>query len=236
MGCSVFICGFMLCSLPRRKFFRVVKVRRGWFVLLVVLAAGSLSAAFGPRAATAIAEWLVVEDTLSRAQAIAVLNGYFPFRAMEAASLYEQGWAPEVWLIRGSSSPAEEQALGNLGMRIDREESINREVLARARVPPGAICVLNGAVKNTADEVRLIAHELAQRGRDRVIIVTSKAHSRRVRATWRALVGDSPSAIVRYAAKDPYSPSRWWRNTHEALVVSREIFGLMNVWAGFPVR
>ena len=204
-------------------------------MLVVVLALVGLSVAFGSRALSALAGWLVVEDPLIRAPAIVVLNGYFPFRAMEAAYLYQQGWAPEVWLIQ-ESSPGQEEALGQLGMRISREESINREVLTRSQVPPDAICMLNGKVKNTADEVRLIAHELAQRGRDRVIIVTSKAHTRRVRATWRALVGNSPSAIVRYAARDPYSPSRWWRNTREALVVSREIFGLMNVWAGFPVR
>ena len=213
----------------------MLKLRRRWFVLVVVLAVISLGAAFGSRAATAIAGWLVVEDPLSRASAIVVLNGGVPFRAMEAASLYQQGWAPEIWLTR-ASSPAEEEALRQLGMPIDRGESLNREVLERSQVPPQAICVLNGGVQNTADEVRLVAHELAQRGRDRVIIVTSKAHSRRVRATWRALVGNSPSAIVRYAAKDPYSPSRWWRNTQDALAVSREIFGLMNVWAGFPVR
>ncbi len=214
----------------------MLKLRRPWFLLFVVLAVISLSVTFGSWAATAVAEWLVVEDPLSRAPAIVVLNGYFPFRAMEAASLYQQGWAKEVWLIRGYSSPAEEQALRQLDMQIGGEESINREVLARSQVPVDAICVLNGDVKNTADEVRLIAHELAQRGNDRAIIVTSKAHSRRVRATWRALVGNQPCAIVRYAVADPYSSNRWWRNTREALVVSRELFGLMNVWAGFPVR
>src|SRR5439155_5637175 len=136
------------------------------------------------------------------ARAIVVLNGGVPFRAMEAASLYQQGWASQVWLTR-PSSPAQEEALRQLGMELDRGESLNREVLERLHVPPEAICVLNGGVKNTAGEVKLIARELAQRGGDRVILVTSKPHSRRVRATWRALVGNSPRGIVRYAAKDP---------------------------------
>jgi len=69
-----------------------------------------------------------------------------------------------------------------------------------------------------------------------VIIVTSKAHSRRVRATWSAVVGNSPRAIIRYAEEEPYQAGRWWRNTRDALDVSREVFGLMNVWAGFPVQ
>jgi hypothetical protein len=68
------------------------------------------------------------------------------------------------------------------------------------------------------------------------MLVTSRAHSRRVRATWHALVGDAPQAVVRSATDDPYDPARWWRHTRDALAVSREVFGLLNVWAGVPVR
>ena len=103
-------------------------------------------------------------------------------------------------------------------------------------MPPGAVRVLGDGVWNTVDEVRLIAAELGRDGADRVIIVTSKAHSRRVRATWSAIVGRSPRAIVRYAEEEPYDSRGWWRNTRDALDVSREVFGLMNVWAGFPVQ
>jgi hypothetical protein len=28
----------------------------------------------------------------------------------------------------------------------------------------------------------------------------------------------------------------WWRNTRDALAVVREILGLINLWAGLPVR
>jgi hypothetical protein len=48
-------------------------------------------------------------------------------------------------------------------------------------------------------------------------------------------VGDAPQAVVRYATDAPYDPARSWRQTRDALAVSREVFGLMNVWAGFPV-
>ena len=68
-----------------------------------------------------------------------------------------------------------------------------------------------------------------------VIIVTSKVHTRRVRATWHALVEQRLRAIVR-PASDRYNGAHWWRDTYDALVVSREVFGLMNVWAGFPVK
>ena len=113
---------------------------------------------------------------------------------------------------------------------------MNREVLERLGVPSPAIRVLRDGVLNTADEVRLVARELERVGASRVILVTSKPHSRRVRAIWRALVGNSPRAVVRYAASDPYDPGHWWRRTGDMLAVSREVLGLVNVWAGFPVQ
>jgi uncharacterized SAM-binding protein YcdF (DUF218 family) len=206
--------------------------RRRVFVLLFILASGVALTFWG---VSGLAHWLVVADPLEHAQAIAVFGGDLPFRAMEAASLYRQGWAPEVWVTR-PARPAEETALARLGIKVVEEDVYNRQVLERLGVPLEAIRLLPDGVRNTVEEVRLIARELTQVGGTRVILVTSQPHSRRVRATWRALVGGSPHAVVRYATEDPYDHARWWRQTRDALAVSREVFGLLNVWAGFPVR
>lgn len=88
---------------------------------------------------------------------------------------------------------------------------------------------------NTVQELEATAHELRRRGGRRVIVVTSKAHSRRVRATFRALFTDV-DVRVRHTPSDPYDPDGWWHRTREALDVSREVLGLLNVWAGFPVK
>jgi uncharacterized SAM-binding protein YcdF (DUF218 family) len=188
-----------------------------------------------PWGASGIGQWLMVADPLEPAKAIVVLSGRVPFRAMEAASIYKGAWATEVWLTKEART-AEEQALDRLGVPVIRGEVYNREVLERLGVKPEAIRLLGDDVQNTVDEMRLIAGELGRYGEDRVIIVTSKAHSRRVRATWAAIVGVSPRAIVRYAREEPYGARGWWRNTRDALDVSREVFGLMNVWAGFAVQ
>lgn len=188
-----------------------------------------------PWGASGVGQWLMVADPLEPAKAVVVLSGRVPFRAMEAASIYREGLAPEVWLTREVVGP-EEQALDRLGVAVVRGDAYNRAVLERLGVKPEAIRLLGDAVWNTVDEVRLIAAELGRDGGDRVIIVTSKTHSRRVRATWAALVGASPKAIIRYAREEPYNARGWWRNTRDALDVSREVFGLMNVWAGFPVQ
>ena len=89
---------------------------------------------------------------------------------------------------------------------------------------------------NTAEEVRTVARELKARGAERVILITSKFHARRVKVIWQALLGNYPEAIVRYTPDDPFEADRWWSNTADAMAVSREWFGLLNAWAGFPVK
>jgi uncharacterized SAM-binding protein YcdF (DUF218 family) len=206
---------------------------RRLLVLAMVLAAGAL---ITPWAGSAVGHWLVVADPLEPARAIVVLSGRVPFRAMQAAAIYRDGLAPEVWISRPVRTP-EELAMRRLGILDMRtEEERNQQVLERLGVPAAAIRVLDRGILNTMEEMELIAGELRRVGGAGVILVTSKAHTRRVKATWRALVGDTPRVMVRHPAEERFDPDRWWRHTSDALEVSREVFGLMNVWAGFPVR
>jgi len=87
---------------------------------------------------------------------------------------------------------------------------------------------------NTEAEVRQIAEDLRKSNFHSVIIVTSKAHTRRVRTIWRKLVGTEPRMIVHYAQDDTFDSAHWWRHTRDALDVMRETLGLLNAWAGFP--
>ena len=200
---------------------------------LVATVVSALVAAAVVWGVSGVGAWLVVEDQLAPARAVVALGGEVPFRAMEAASIYRQGWAAEVWLTRPPQD-AGDIALRQLGIQLLNEAVYNRAVLERLGVPAAAIRVLSRPAQNTAQEVQVIAEELQRVGAGQVILVTSKPHSRRVRATWRALIGEQ--AIVRYATSDPYDAHRWWRHTADALAVSREVFGLLNVWAGFPVQ
>lgn len=200
--------------------------------LLIVLA---LALVLGTWSLLRAGRWLVVADPLEPARAIVVVSGHLPFRAMEAARIYRQGLAPEVWLTR-PSSPQEEKALARLGIAVTREDSYNEQVLRRLGVPGSAIRTLSEPILNTEQEILLISRILEQAGGKTVILVTSKYHTRRVKAIWHALVRNGSRGIVRYAAEDPFDPDHWWRNTRDALAVVRESMGLLNAWAGFPLR
>jgi uncharacterized SAM-binding protein YcdF (DUF218 family) len=103
-------------------------------------------------------------------------------------------------------------------------------------VPRKAIQIIPGRNNNTAMEMQTIAWYARGRGAARVILVTSNYHSRRVRMLWRKLVGDSPQAIVQYTDAEPFNERRWFLDTADAMAVSREWFGLLNAWLGFPIR
>jgi uncharacterized SAM-binding protein YcdF (DUF218 family) len=180
-----------------------------------------------------VGRWLVVEDPLVKARAIAVLSGNMPVRAMEAAKLYREGYAPEIWLTH-SVEPGE--TLAEMGIPFAGEDYYNMRVLIHEGVPPGAIRLLEPPIVNTADEMNVIATVLAGERERSVIIVTTKVHTRRVRLLWRRVAAGRGLAIVRAASDDPYNPGRWWRNTGDALDVVREVLGLANAWAGQPLR
>ncbi|SRR5713101_5284899 len=180
-----------------------------------------------------VGRWLVVEDSLVKAKAIVVLSGAMPLRAVEAAKLYGEGYAPEIWLTH-STEPGE--TLEEMGIPFSGEDHYNVLVLIHEGVPPEAIHVLEPPIVNTVDEIKVIAPALV-RGKDGVVIlVTSKAHTRRVRLLWRRLAPHQGRAIVRAASGDPFDPRHWWRNTSDALDVVREVLGLLNAWAGLPLH
>src|SRR5436190_3897544 len=199
----------------------------------VIGVAGVLT--LSPVALRILGSSLIVADPLQPARSIVVLGGQMPFRSMEAAAIYRQGWAREVWLTQGGVSE-EDVALKKL--RIDRtpEYEYSRRVLERLGVPAAAVRVLPGNNQNTADEMRTIDRELKASGSNRVIIISSKYHTRRIRVLWRVLAHRDAHAIVRYTPDDPYDPAHWWRNTTDAKTVTHEWFGLLNAWTGFPLK
>jgi len=156
-----------------------------------------------------------------------------PLRVLEAAKLYRAGYAPEVWLTR-SIEPG--KSLQDMGLKYLGEEDYNREILIHEGVPPAAIRVLEPPILNTADEIIAIKFALNAAPLRTVIIVTSKPHTRRVHTLWRMLTHGEGRIIVRTSSTDPFDAGHWWRNTSDALDVVREVLGLLNAWAGLPLR
>jgi uncharacterized SAM-binding protein YcdF (DUF218 family) len=180
-----------------------------------------------------VAAFLIIEDSLEPAAAIVALGGNPPFREMEAARLYDAGWAPRVVIVRGARRE-ESKAFRDLGIEVAESWELSREVLIQQGVPRSAILVPNEEAEGTLEELQAVYRALGSMDAP-VILVTSKYHTRRTRLTWHHVSEGRSRGIVRSSGRDPFDPSRWWRERRFVLSLVREYLGLINYYAGFPV-
>jgi uncharacterized SAM-binding protein YcdF (DUF218 family) len=215
-----FLIGTILPTEPERK------PRLGALLIFFVLIAGILGF-------LNVGKWLVREDPLQKAAAMAVLSGRMPQRALEAARLYKQGYAPVVWLTHTTEPGV---TLEKLSIAYAGEEVYDKLLLIHEGVPEDAIQILDPPIMNTADEIRTIGGALAKQTNRKVILVTSKVHTRRTKTLWGKLSRKDGEAIVRGVSDDDFDAAHWWRTTSDARDVVREVLGLLNAWAGLPLR
>jgi uncharacterized SAM-binding protein YcdF (DUF218 family) len=180
-----------------------------------------------------VGDWLVSEDPPQKAQFIAVLSGGMPLRALEAARLYNEGYAPKV-LLTHPAEPA--NAMQALGIPYLSEDVYNSQILIHEGVPRSAIEIISPPIRDTPDEIIAISGAISGQANQTVIIVTSKVHTRRSRILWQHLNNGSGRCIIRAVSDDPYRPGHWWANTSDTLAVVREIMGILNAWAGLPMH
>jgi uncharacterized SAM-binding protein YcdF (DUF218 family) len=178
--------------------------------------------------------WLIREDPLQKSQAIIVLSGALPERALSAAELYCQGYAQEIWLTHPLQPGA---AMEDLRLPYAGEEQYSRMVLIEKGVPAANIRILKPPVLNTADELRAVSDALDAQPGITVIVVTSKPHTRRVHTLWKKIANreNQGHLLVRAALEDHFDAAHWWRSSNDALNVTREYLGLLNASAGLPL-
>jgi len=209
-----------------RRSYRAFFLLGGCSILLLGLAVAALL-----RAGT----WLVREDPPQKAQIVVVLSGGLPERALAAAQEFKASGASAVWLTRPRQPGA---AMQELRLPYAGEDQYSRMVLIERGVPAAAIRTLNPAINNTADELKAVFEELKAHPGETVVIVTSKAHTRRVRAVWNVISDGNHrrDLLLRAAPEDPFDAQHWWRSSNDALSVVREYLGLLNAWLGLPLN
>lgn len=155
--------------------------------------------------------YLQHEDPLVKADAIFVLAGTRLERPLEAVDLYKEGWAPLIVLSPGRPEPGED-VLRQRGIEYPTEAQLQRAALIRSGVPATAVPATEGYVDNTAQEANLLRAMVKTNHWRRVIIVTSKYHTRRAAFAFkRGLEGTRAEVIMRASRYDPSDPANWWR-------------------------
>jgi uncharacterized SAM-binding protein YcdF (DUF218 family) len=162
------------------------------------------------------------EDPLQNADAIFVLDGTRAERPLEALDLYKEGYAPVVVVSPGREEAAE-RVLRARGVRFPSDAELAREALIQLGVPAAVILPTTGYVDNTAQEANLLRAMVIAHAWHRVIIVTSKYHTRRAAFAFRrGLAGTHTVVTMRASRYDSSDPARWWRHRGDVRFVISE--------------
>lgn len=180
------------------------RIRWQWVVIAVTLA-------LLPLLAWAAAQLLIVQTSVSKADAIVVMSGSATFRerALHAAALYNAGRAPRIVLtndyLKGSWSPEEQ--------RNPYYYERSRAELLRAGVPSEKIAVIMVPITGTYDEAVLLKKYSEANQLSSLLVVTSAYHSRRAFWTFRRVFRGTGKTIgIDPAETGLETPSArtWW--------------------------
>ena len=161
-----------------------------------------------------LGNFIVIDEKPIKADAIVILNTgveYYP-RLIEAASLYRKGFAGTV-VINGNRKTDVLRQLEEKGFEACCpwfENSLR--ILSLYGVPRDRIVPISAEdAYDTVSEARVVGAELLRRRLKRIILTTSKYHSRRAGFIWQKTFANQLSVITITAKTDPYDPDRWWK-------------------------
>lgn len=189
--------------------------RLSGLVLLVLLAW-----LLGPSILTAYARWLIVQDTVERADAVVALSGGEGERLHASINLYNQGKASRLLLV-GPAIPLLKVYTDNDSLTMGE---IRRRIAVRHGVHSDSAIVSLGAT-STWEEAQTTLMEARARGWRSITVVTDPFHTRRARATFHKTFHEQPIRIAVYHTPLEHSssnPRKWWTRERDLMAVMTE--------------
>lgn len=196
--------------------------------LIVVPLLGLLLYAGYPFLLRTMGRYLITEDRLQKAEAIAILTGDGGVaRTLEAVRLYQDGYAPRI-ILTHQRLPKGYEALARLGITVPEERNIQWMVLKATRVPTTAVLQVNERSDSTASEMAHLVRLLKEHRIRTVILVTDRSHSTRARKILARVSGGTITIISRPTRYDTFDPEGWWRSRVDAKEVLFEYQKLLD--------
>jgi len=167
---------------------------------------------------TGLATAWIINEPLTKADAIVILGGGLETRPFEAARLYHNGFAPKILLMDAKLSPTTK-----LGLTLP-EKDLTRQILRKQAVPDSDCLTIGNRVASTHDEALAVRAWLATNQASRIIIPTDLFHTRRVRWLFRKeLKGTGASALVVVAPTPQYQSTNWWKHEEGLIAFQNEV-------------
>jgi len=180
-------------------------------LLLFLLLIGILLFWQYPRLLHGLGQLLVKEDRPEKADLIVALSGSLVDRTLTAIDLYQAGWSDKIFIFR-EEKPDGYDLLERRGIRLPEGRDLACEILLSSGVPKGAILTDEREVTSTYDEACVMRDFLKSHPLSKLILVTSKYHSRRAHLTFRSLLNTPKIQIFSCPTPyDEFDPQRWWK-------------------------
>lgn len=192
-------------------------IKRGRLRVVVVLAIFVIAAVYVSSGILLkqMGEFLVRDDEPVKSDAALVLNTgleYYP-RLIEAADIYKKGLAERI-IINGdrktdSLRNLEEQ--GFISCCSWYEDSLR--ILEMLGVPRHSITAISAEdAYDTNTEAEDVGPEIIAMGYKRIILITSRFHTRRAAHIWEEMYEGKLYVFSVSAKTDPFDPASWWKD------------------------
>ena len=163
-----------------------------------------------------LANYLMVQDRLEKADIIVVLGGdNNGERVEEGVKLYQQGYAKHLLMSGGS-----------LAWKLTYAQWMKRQAV-EGGVPESAI-LLEDKSKSTLEDAKFSLPIVVGKGFKSIILVTSPTHTRRAARVFRRVFSPAGVKVIIYPAeKSEVSPERWWTRHEDTQLVVWEYAALI---------
>jgi uncharacterized SAM-binding protein YcdF (DUF218 family) len=213
-----------------------LSVRQTGFLVFGLLGIAGLFLFATPLLRT-IGSLIVVDDPPAASDAIVILNTgieYYP-RLIQAADIYRRHLVRKV-VINGNRKTDTLRDLEKQGFeRCCPWYTDSVRILTLLDVPEDDIVKISAEnAYDTISEARIVGRELIQRQFKRVIITTSKSHTRRARYIWQNMYENELVVRMTAAKSDPYDPQKWWRDGRQIRWVLAEYGAWIYYWLKTP--
>ena len=208
------------------------KKRTIYFGIALLVIAAAL-AIFSKIILIQIGEFLVMDEKPVCSDAIVVLSTgveYYP-RLIEAASLLRKGVAKRI-MVNGNRKTDVLRGLEEKGFKrcCPWYENILRIFSLLGVLENQVLCISAEDAFDTVSEAEIVGKEVLGRGFTRIILTTSKFHTRRARFIWTRMFGEKLSICVVAAKMDPYDPKGWWKEGRQIRWVLAEYGAWVYYW------
>jgi len=211
---------------------KIFNTRRFLFVLVPIVLV-SILIFFSGTILRRIGSMIVVDDRPLYSDAVVVFfTGveYYP-RLIQAAGIYRRQLTRKV-VINGNRKTAILRELENKGFERCCPWYMDFvRILTLLGVSEKDIITISAEnAYDTMSQAQAVGGELIRRRFSKVIITTSKFHSRRAKYIWQNMYKNRSTIYVSPAAADPYDPRKWWQDGRQIRWVMAEYGVWLYYW------